>query len=106
VPRGVYQVIHLLISFCEIENLIHLKEPAGKTRMFCTLLNGQALYYFEHHLRKRFEAEDSEITDKNLIKVFILSLKLMFIPILLKKKIPALNNDHIMQQLRKGYHDH
>jgi hypothetical protein len=27
-----------------------MKEPADKTRMFRTLLKGQALSYFEHHL--------------------------------------------------------
>jgi hypothetical protein len=52
--------------FREIENLFPLKEPTEKTRMFRTLLNDQALSYFEHHLRRRLDAEDVEILDDDL----------------------------------------
>jgi hypothetical protein len=47
----------------EIENLMPMKEPADKTRIFWTLLKDQALSYFEHHLRKRLEVEDSDVPD-------------------------------------------
>jgi hypothetical protein len=47
----------------EIENLMPMKEPADKIRMFRTLLKGQALSYFEHHLMRKLEAEDSEVPD-------------------------------------------
>ena len=55
--------IKWLLAFREIENLMPLKEPADKTKMFRTLLKGQALSYFEHHLRRRSDAEDSELPD-------------------------------------------
>jgi hypothetical protein len=45
--------IKWLMAFREIESLMPLKEPADKTRIFRNLLKGQALSYFEHHLRKR-----------------------------------------------------
>jgi hypothetical protein len=46
-----------------------MEEPADKTRMFRILLKGQTLSYFEHHLRKRLEAKDSEIPDNELIEL-------------------------------------
>jgi hypothetical protein len=49
-----------VMALCEIDNLMPMKEPADKTRMFRTLLKGQILFYFEHQVRKRVEAEDSE----------------------------------------------
>jgi hypothetical protein len=55
--------IKWVMTFLEIENLMLMKEPADKTRMFRNLLNGQALCYFEHHLMKRLEAEDSDVPD-------------------------------------------
>jgi hypothetical protein len=45
--------IKWVIAFREIENLMPMKEPVDKTKIFWTLLKGQALSYFEHHLRKR-----------------------------------------------------
>jgi hypothetical protein len=53
--------IRLVMAFHEIENLMPMKKPADMTRMFQTLLKVQALSYFEHHLRRRLEAEDSEL---------------------------------------------
>jgi hypothetical protein len=44
--------IKWMMAFREIEKLMTLNKPADKTRMFRTLLEGQALSYFEHHLRK------------------------------------------------------
>jgi hypothetical protein len=38
--------IKWVMAFREIENLMPLKEPADKTRMFRTFLKDQALYYF------------------------------------------------------------
>jgi hypothetical protein len=42
--------IKWVMAFRKIENLITMKEPAGKTRMFRTLLKGQALSSFENNL--------------------------------------------------------
>jgi hypothetical protein len=74
--------IKCVISFCEIENLVPLKEPADKTRMFQTLLKGQALSCFDHHLRRRLEEEDSEIPVNDLIELVIreLYIGLEYIP--------------------------
>jgi hypothetical protein len=55
------------MAFLDIENLIPMKQPADKTRMFWTLLKGQALKYFKHHLRRMLEAEDSEVPYNELI---------------------------------------
>jgi hypothetical protein len=48
------------MAFREIENLMPMKEPVDNTRMFRTLLKGQASSYFEYHLMRRLKAEDSE----------------------------------------------
>jgi hypothetical protein len=69
-----------VMAFCEIENLIPLKEPAEKTRMFRTLLRGQALSYFEHHLMRRLEAEDSDVPDKELIELMLRGVDLEYCP--------------------------
>jgi hypothetical protein len=63
-----------------IENLMPMKEPADKTRMFRTLLKGQALSYFEHHLRRRIETEDSEFPDNELIELVLRNIVLEYIP--------------------------
>jgi hypothetical protein len=60
-----------MMAFREIENLIPMKEPADKTRIFRTLLKDQALSYFEHHLMRRLEAEDSEVPDNELIELVL-----------------------------------
>jgi hypothetical protein len=56
-------LIKWVMASREIENLMPMKEPADKIRMFRTLLKGQALSYFEHHLMRKLEAEDSEVPD-------------------------------------------
>jgi hypothetical protein len=48
--------IKWVMTFREIENMMPMKEPADKTRMFWTWLKVQALSYFEHHLMRRLEA--------------------------------------------------
>jgi hypothetical protein len=58
---------YLVMAFREIENLMPMKEPVDKPRMFRTLLKGQALSYFEHHLMRRLEAENSDVADNELI---------------------------------------
>jgi negative regulator of genetic competence, sporulation and motility len=64
--------IKWVMTFREIENLMPMKEPAEKTRMFRTLLKGQDLYYFEHHLMmRRLEAEDSDEPDNQLIELVL-----------------------------------
>jgi hypothetical protein len=77
--RGVDQVVSVLISFREIENLMPLKEPADKTRILCTLLKDQALSYFEHHLRMRLETEGSELPDNDLIYLVLRDIGLEYI---------------------------
>jgi hypothetical protein len=69
-----------VMAFREIENLMPMKEPADKTRMFRTLLKGQALSYFEYHLMSRLEAEDSEVPDNELIELVLRDLGLEYIP--------------------------
>jgi hypothetical protein len=68
------------MAFREIENLIPMKEPADKTRILPTLLKGQALSYFEHHLMRRLEAEDSEVPDNELIELVLRDVGLEYIP--------------------------
>jgi hypothetical protein len=55
-----------VIAFREIENLMPLKEPSDKTRIFRTLLKCKALFYFEHHHKRRLGAEKSELSDNHL----------------------------------------
>jgi hypothetical protein len=55
------------MAFREIENMMPLKKSADKTRMFRTLLKGQALSYFEHHFMRSLEAEDSDVPNNELI---------------------------------------
>jgi hypothetical protein len=59
------------MDFREIENLMPIKESAEKTRMFWTLLNGQALSYFAHNLMRRLEAEDSDVPDNELLELVL-----------------------------------
>jgi hypothetical protein len=72
--------IKWVMSFREIENLMPMKEPADKTRMFGTLLKDQALSYFENHLMRRLEAEDSEVSDYHLIELVLRDVGLEYIP--------------------------
>jgi hypothetical protein len=69
-----------VMAFHEIENLMPMKEPVGKTKMFRTLLKGQALSYFEHNLMRRFEAEDSDVPDNELIELVLRNVGLEYIP--------------------------
>jgi hypothetical protein len=68
------------MTFREIENLIPMKEPADKTRMFRTLLKDQALSYFEHLLMRRLEAEDSDVPDNELIELVLRDVGLEYVP--------------------------
>jgi hypothetical protein len=70
----------MLMAFNEIENLMPMKEPADKTRMFRTLLNGQDYSYFEHHLTRMLEAEDSDVFDNKLIELVHRDVGLECIP--------------------------
>jgi hypothetical protein len=54
-----------MMAFRDIEKLMPLEEPSDKTRMLRILLKGQALTYFDHHLRRILEAEDLEILTMN-----------------------------------------
>jgi hypothetical protein len=68
------------MAFREIDNLMPMKEPADKTRMFQTLLKGQALSYFEQHLMRRLEAEDSDVPDNEFIELMLRDVDLDYIP--------------------------
>jgi hypothetical protein len=72
--------IKWVMAFREIENLMPMKEPADKTSMFRTLLKGQALSYFEHHLMRSLEAEGSEVPDNELIELVLSNVGLEYIP--------------------------
>jgi hypothetical protein len=48
--------------------------------MFRTLLKGQALSYFEHHLMRRLEAEDSDVPDNELKELILRDVGLEYIP--------------------------
>jgi hypothetical protein len=48
--------------------------------MFWNLLKGQSLSYFEYHLRKRVEAEDSEAPDNELKELVLRDIDLEYIP--------------------------
>jgi hypothetical protein len=71
--------IKWVMAFREIENLMPMKEPVDKTRMFQNLLKGQALSYFEYHLMKRLEAEDSDVPDNELIELVLRDVGLDYI---------------------------
>jgi hypothetical protein len=68
------------MAFREIENLMPMKKPVENTRIFQTFLKGQALSYFEHHLMRRLEAEDSEVPDNELIELVLRDVGLEYIP--------------------------
>jgi hypothetical protein len=72
--------IKWVMAFREIENLMPMKEPADKTRMFRTLLKGQASSYFVHHLMMRLEAEDSKAPDNEIIELMLRDVFLDYIP--------------------------
>jgi hypothetical protein len=57
-----------------------MKEPADKTRMFQTWLKGQALSYFEDHLRRWVETEDSEVPENGLIGLVLRDVGIEYIP--------------------------
>jgi hypothetical protein len=57
-----------------------MKEPFGKTRIIWTLLKVQALSYFEHHLMRRLEAEESDVPDNQLIELVLRDVGLEYIP--------------------------
>jgi hypothetical protein len=82
--------------FREIENLMPLKEPADNSRMFRTLLKGQALSYFKHHLRKRVESEDSDVPDNEVIELVLRAIGLEYIP----KRIKCMQKYY----MRRGIH--
>jgi hypothetical protein len=71
--------IKWVMAFLEIENLMSMKEPADKTRIFWNLLKAQALSYFEHNLMRRLEAEDSDVPDNELIELVLRDVGLEYI---------------------------
>jgi hypothetical protein len=71
--------IKWVMAFREIENLMPMKELSDKTSMFWNLLKGQALSYFEHHLMRMLEAEDSDVPDNELIELVLRDICLEYI---------------------------
>jgi hypothetical protein len=69
-----------IMAYREVENFITLKEPADKSKMVRTLLKGQALSYFEHHLKRRLDAEGIEIQDNMLLDLVMRDVGLEYIP--------------------------
>jgi hypothetical protein len=57
-----------------------MKEPAEKNMMLQILLKSQALLYFEHHLMRRLETEDSDVPDNELIELVLRGEGLEYIP--------------------------
>jgi hypothetical protein len=90
--------IKWVMAFREIENLMPMKEPADKTRMFRTLLKGQALSHFEHHLMRRLEAEDSEVPDNEPIELVLRDVGLEYIP----KRAIRVQKYHLRRGLYMG----
>jgi hypothetical protein len=88
--------IKWVMAFHKIENLMPMKEAADKTRMFHTLLKAQALSYFEYHLMRRLEAEDSDVPDNELIVLVLRDVDLDYIP---KRAIRVQN--YYMRQPRR-----
>jgi hypothetical protein len=86
------------MAFREIENLMPMKEPADKTRMFQTLLKVQAFSDFEHHLMRRLEAEDSDVHDNELIELVLRDVVLEYIP-----KCTICVQKYYMRQPRGSY---
>jgi hypothetical protein len=68
------------MTFHEIENLMPMNEPSDKTSMFCTPLKGQTMSYFEHHLKWRLEAEDSDVRYNECIELVLRDVGLEYIP--------------------------
>jgi hypothetical protein len=66
--------------------------------MFQTLLKVQALSYFEYHLMRRLEVEDSDVPDNELIELVLRYVGLEYIP---KRAICKQNNS--MRQPRGLY---
>jgi hypothetical protein len=74
------QWIKRVMAFREIEYLMPIKEPADDTRMFWTLLKEQVLSYFEHHLMRRLEVEDSGVPNNEIIELVLRDVGLKYIP--------------------------
>jgi hypothetical protein len=56
------------MSSHDLENLISLREAPDKTRMYWTLLKAHGLSYLENQMKKRMNAEDSELPNNNHIE--------------------------------------
>jgi hypothetical protein len=66
--------------------------------MFRTLLKDQAFSYFEHHLMRRLEVEDSDVPDNELIELVLRDVGLEYIP---KRAIRV--QKYYMRQIRGLY---
>jgi hypothetical protein len=87
-----------MMAFHEIENLMLMKESADKTRMFQTLLKGQAFSFFENHHMRRLEAEDLDVPDNAFIELVLRGNDKEYIP-----KRAILAQTYYMRQPRGLY---
>jgi hypothetical protein len=86
------------MAFREIENLMPMKEPADKTRMFQTLMKGLALFYVENHLIGILEVEDSDVSINERIELVLRDVGSEYIP------KPAIHmQKYYMRQTRSLY---
>jgi hypothetical protein len=75
-----------------------LQEPSDKTRMFRNLLKSRALIYFEHLLRRRLEAKNSELHDNELIGLVLRELYIVLV------YIPKHTIHEQIYHMRRGLH--
>jgi hypothetical protein len=59
------------ISFRDTENLILSNDFADNTSIFWIFQKGQALSYFEYHLKRHKEAKDSKLLDIDFTELVI-----------------------------------
>jgi hypothetical protein len=77
---GAEDWIKWLMGYREVENLMEIREPSNKSKMIRTLLKGQALSYFDHHLKKRLDAEDIDLPGNDLLELVMRDVGLEYIP--------------------------
>jgi hypothetical protein len=59
------------MTYRDIKSLMDLRKPAAKNKMVRTLLKGQALPHFGHHLRMRL---DSDLPDHALLELVLINV--------------------------------
>jgi hypothetical protein len=59
---------------------MEILKPDNKSKMVQTLLKGQALSFFEHHMKKRLDAEDINLPNNELLELVMRDVGLEYIP--------------------------